>query len=125
MLYQLGSNLQVQGASADAFIIMNGKAFDALPADLKPIVQKVLRDFGDTNMACNNGIVEGIGAKLKAKGIEFLKAPKGDYQKALEMLKPVREKWLEQCKKAGDPEAGEMLVDFEAFLTNFRTLSGR
>ena len=115
----------VHGASAAAFIIMNGKAFDSLPADLKPIVQKVLRDFGNTNMACNNGIVDGIEAKLKAKGIEFLKAPAEDYQKVLGMLKPVREKWLEQCKKAGSPEAGKMLEEVEAFLAEFRTLKGR
>jgi TRAP-type C4-dicarboxylate transport system substrate-binding protein len=115
----------IHGASADAFIIMNGKAFDALPEDLKPIVQKVLRDAGNTNMVCNNGRADGIGAMLRAKGIEFLKAPKGDYQKSLEMMKPVRQKWLEQCKKSGSPEAEEMLEKVEAFLTNYRTLEGK
>jgi hypothetical protein len=41
------------------------------------------------------------------------------------MMKPVRQKWLEQCKKSGSPEAEEMLEKVEAFLANFRTLEGK
>ena len=110
----------VHGASAAAFIFMNGKAFEALPKDLQPIVKKVLKEAGDKNMACNIGKVDESVKTLKAKGIQFLKAPEGDYKECVKMLKPVRQAWLDQCKKAGSPEAEEMLEKVEAFLVKYR-----
>jgi TRAP-type C4-dicarboxylate transport system substrate-binding protein len=118
-------NWPVHGASAAAFIFMNGKAFEALPKDLQPIVQKVLKEAGDSNMACNIGKVDDSVKTLKAKGIQFLEAPAEDFKKCVEMLKPVRQAWLDQCKKAGSPEAEEMLGKVEAFLAQYRAKKGK
>ena len=110
----------VHGASCGAFIIMNGDAFDSLPDDLKPAVKKVLKEAGDKNMACNISKVDASVKALKARGIEFIDPSEEDVKKCVEMLKPVRQVWLDQCKKAGSPEAGEMLEKIEAFLADYR-----
>jgi len=36
------------------------------------------------------------------------------------MMEPVRQKWLEQCDKAGTPEAREMLEKIEVYLAGYR-----
>jgi len=41
------------------------------------------------------------------------------------MAKGVRSTWIKQCKKAGSPEAPEMLEKIEAFLSDYRAKKGK
>ena len=85
----------------------------------------MLKEAGDKNMACNISRVDASVEALKAKGIEFIDPPQEDIKKCVEMLKPVRQAWLDQCKKAGSPEAEEMLEKIEAFLADYRAKKGK
>ena len=110
----------VHGASCAAMIIVNEKAWNALPEDLKPIVAKVLREAGQENCKCNSSLVAASLESLKKRGCEVIKPSEEEFQKSLVMMEPVRQKWLEQCDKAGTPEAREMLEKIEAYLAGYR-----
>ena len=110
----------VHGASCAAMIIVNGKAFDALPEDLKPIVKKVLKEAGEKNSNCNIAAVKESLKRLKEKGIEFIEPNKEEFDKCLNKIEFVREKWVAQCEKAGSPEAKKMLAEIESFLEVYR-----
>lgn len=110
----------VTGSSCAAFIIVNGKAFDSLPNDLKPMVKKVLKEAGDRNCACNISLVHSSLVSLMQKGVKVIKPSSSEIQKCLKMTSSVREKWIKQCEKAGSPEAKEMLEEVETFLRRYR-----
>jgi len=111
----------VHGSSCAAMLIVNGKAFDALPADLKPIVKKVLKEAGQKNCECNISKVEASLEKLKAKGVQVIEPSEEEYNKCLKQTSFVRDKWIAQCKKAGSPEAAQMLEDIERYLADYRS----
>lgn len=115
----------IHGSSCAAFIIMNGKAFDNLPNDLKPIVRKVFKRAGDKNCACNISLVDESLKSLKERGVKVIEPSEAQVQKCLQMTKNVRSTWLEQCRKAGSPEAGDMLKEIEAFLAEYRAGKNR
>ena len=110
----------VHGASCAAMIIVNGKAFDALPEDLKPIVKKVLKEAGEKNSECNINAVKDSLKRLKEKGIEFIEPNKEEFDKCLNTIEFVRKKWIAQCDEAGSPEAEKMLAEIESFLATYR-----
>jgi len=110
----------VHGASCAAMIIVNEKAWKALPDDLKPIVAKILREAGQENCRCNSSLVAASLESLKKKGCEVIRPSEEEYQKSLEMMEPVRQKWIQQCEEAGTPEAREMLEKIEAYLAGYR-----
>jgi TRAP-type C4-dicarboxylate transport system substrate-binding protein len=110
----------VHGSSCAAMIIVNGKAFDALPADLKPIVQKVLKEAGQKNSECNISKVAASLKRLKAKGVQVIVPSKAEYDKCLNKISFVKDKWIEQCKQAGSPEAAKMLDDINNYLVKYR-----
>jgi len=110
----------IHGSGCSAFAIMNGDVFDSLPDELKPVVKKVFGDAGDKISRDNCALVPVYEKKLFEKGCKLIKIPEDQVEKCLEMTKLVREKWLEQCKKAGSPEAAEMLKEVEAFLAKYR-----
>jgi TRAP-type C4-dicarboxylate transport system substrate-binding protein len=110
----------IHGSSCAAFIIVNGDAFDSLPNELKPVVKKVLKEAGDKNCACNISLVNKSLKSLKEKGVKVIVPSDDQVRKCLEILKPVRQTWIEQCEKAGSPEAQEMLGKIEAFLGDYR-----
>ncbi len=111
----------VHGSSCAAMLIVNGKAFDSLPDDLKPIVKKVLKEAGQKNCECNISKVEASLKKLKANGVQVVEPSEAEYNKCLEQTSFVREKWIAQCQKAGSPEAAQMLQDIEQFLADYRS----
>lgn len=110
----------VHGASCAAMIIVNGKAFDALPEDLKPIVKMVLKEAGEKNSDCNEAAVKVSLERLEEKGIEFIEPSKEEFDKCLDKIEFVRKKWIAQCEKAGSPEAAKMLAEIESFLGEYR-----
>lgn len=99
---------------------MNGKVFDSLPSDLKPIVKKVFRETGDKISKENGELVAIFLDKLKKHGLEVIEIPDDQVRKCLELTKDVKQVWIEQCKKAGSPEAEEMLTKIERFLADYR-----
>ncbi|MFH1481361.1 MAG: TRAP transporter substrate-binding protein DctP, partial [Pseudomonadota bacterium] len=118
-------NWPVHGYSAPKFYIANGKAFDALPADLKPIVLKVFREMADETSACNGKLVEASMKKVINGGVKEINPSKEELEKAMKKLAPVREKWIKDCEKAGSPEAKELLEKVEAFLKDYRAKKGK
>lgn len=110
----------VHGASCAAMIIVNGKAFDALPEDLKPIVKMVLKEAGEKNSDCNINAVKESIKRLKEKGIEFIEPSQEEFDKCLVEIDFVRKEWIEKCNKAGSPEAEQMLSEIETFLSEYR-----
>lgn len=110
----------IHGTGASGFTIMNGKVFDSLPSDLKPIVKKVFRETGDKISKENGELVAIFLDKLKKHGLEVIEIPDDQVRKCLELTKDVKQVWIEQCKKAGSPEAEEMLTKIERFLADYR-----
>ncbi|MBW1691911.1 MAG: TRAP transporter substrate-binding protein DctP [Deltaproteobacteria bacterium] len=110
----------IHGSSCAAFIIVNGKAFDSLPADIKPVVKKVFKEAADRVAYGNIELVDDSLKSLLKRGVKVIQPSDDQIRKCLEMAKGVRAKWLEQCKKSGSPEAEEMLMKIEAFLAGYR-----
>jgi len=110
----------VHGASCAAMIIVNEKAWNALPDDLKPVVAKILREAGQENCRCNSSLVAASLESLKKRGCVVIKPSEKEFKKCLEMTDIVRQKWIEQCDKAGTPEAREMLEKIETYLAGYR-----
>jgi TRAP-type C4-dicarboxylate transport system substrate-binding protein len=115
----------VHGSSCAAFIIVNGDAFNSLPNDLKPVVDKVLRETGEKIMSCNNSRVDASLKSLLQRGVKVIEPSDKEIRKCLEMTTSVRKTWIKHCEKAGSPEAQEMLKGIEAFLTDYRVKKGR
>jgi len=109
----------IHGSSCAAFIIVNGNAFDSLPADLKPVVRKVFKEAADKVAYGNIELVISPQSLLQ-RGVKIIQPSDDQIRKCMEMAKGVRATWLEQCKKAGSPEAEEMLGKIEAFLAGYR-----
>lgn len=110
----------IHGASCAAFIIVNGKAFDSLPDDLKPVVKKVFKEAAAKVASGNISLVDASLKSLKERGVKVVQPSDAQVRKCLEMTKGVRTTWIAQCKKAGSPEAPEMLEKIEAFLADYR-----
>lgn len=109
----------IHGSSCAAFIIVNGKAFDSLDDDLKPIVRKVFKEAADKVAYGNIELVTDPQSLLQ-RGVKIIQPSDDQIAKSMEITKGVRTTWLEQCKKAGSPEAEEMLGKIEAFLADYR-----
>jgi TRAP-type C4-dicarboxylate transport system substrate-binding protein len=111
----------IHGRSCAAFMIVNGNTFDSLPDDLKPVVKKVFREAAEKIMTGNNLIVDKSLNSLKERGCQVIEQSEEEIRKCLEMTKGVRKTWIDQCEKAGSPEAREMLEKIDAFLADYRT----
>lgn len=115
----------IHGSSCAAFIIANGEAFNSLPDDLKPIVKKVFKEAAEKVTKGNISLVDASLKSLLKRGVKVIQPSDEQIQKCLEMAKGVRSTWIKQCKKAGSPEALEMLEKIEAFLSDYRAKKGK
>jgi TRAP-type C4-dicarboxylate transport system substrate-binding protein len=110
----------LRGVSGGAFIIVNEKAFNELPENLKPIVKNVLKAAGQRISSCNVSRVESSIKTVVAKGVKMTTPDPSEIEKCIENTKPVKAEWLEKCRQAGTPEAEEMLREIESFLIVYR-----
>ena len=110
----------IHGSSCAAFIIVNGMAFDSLPDDLKPVVKRVFKEAADKVASGNIALVDDSLKSLLKRGVKVIQPSEDQIQECLEMTERVRTTWIAQCKKAGSPEASEMLEKIEAFLADYR-----
>jgi len=82
--------------------------------------RKVFREAADKVAYGNIELVDDSLKSLLKRGVEIIQPSDDQIRICLDMAKGVRTTWLEQCNKAGSPEAEEMLGKIEAFLTGYR-----
>ena len=97
------------GASWGHILVMNLDKYNALPADLKKIIDDMKEDYLNEFLRVYAKSIEDTRAAWKANGkVEVIAFPKEEFLKTTldnAKVKSVRESWVQRAVKAGMPEA--------------------
>ena len=96
--------------SETMYVVMNKARFESLPEDLRQIIEKVSDDFEDKQGRLWNQLDKEGRESGVARGVTFVKVPKGEQARWAERAKPLFEKYAERMKAAGLP--GEEVLNF-------------
>lgn len=86
-----------------SYFAMNMKKWDSLPGDIKKVIEDMALEVVSNSTQIGVNRVESDIAEWKKKGIEVIKLPKEDAEKAAELLAPVWGAWTESMSKKGHP----------------------
>jgi TRAP-type C4-dicarboxylate transport system substrate-binding protein len=101
--------------------VVNGESWSQLPKDLKPKVKQVFREITDETFKI--GMEEGqkcLKEGASEGNVNIIYPEASEIQKGRVITKPVYQRWLDRCKKAGDP-GDELLKKVRALLSEIRS----
>jgi len=98
------------GYTSAFVVVMNKKKWDALPPDIRTIIQQVSDGWGEKD-ASNWFTIEKSGKDFGVKhGVKVIAFSKEDNEKAMKAVKPLLDEYVQNMKKAGLP--GEEVIKF-------------
>lgn len=93
------------GYTTSFFVVMNKQKWDALPDDVKTIIEEINKEWiGKTAEAWDASDEEGM-AFLKERGVEIIELPEAESARWAEAVKPVLTDYVEKTNKNGLPGA--------------------
>ena len=96
--------------------IMNADSFDSLPSDLQEVIRSVSRDCELMVYSADTSELTMALKGIEYQGGTFTTMEPQEWAKALELVSPIREEWLE---RAG-PLGAEILAIAEEVIANYR-----